>query len=141
MIITVYAVSISLILLAYSDVIILAMLLMLLMGLVMIFQMASPRTLLRSIVADEMRSRILSLYTMAVMSISPLGSFVIGTLASIFGVHWSLASYDVVCILWSLYNIRISPKIIRGIQRTLILSTNRSIYRTPKWILEQRMIK
>lgn len=130
MIITVHAVSISLMLFAYSNVMILIMLLMLLMGLCMMFQMATSNTLLQSHVMDGMRGRVLSLYPMAPMSILPLGSIAIGTLDSKFGMHWSLAACDVVCILWSLCTIPISPSIIISSRRMLVFTNNRSLSRT-----------
>jgi len=141
MVIAANVVSVALIVFAFSHLLIISLLLMLILGLCMMFQMASTNTMLQSIVSDGMRGRVLSIYTMAFMFIAPLGSMVAGAVANIYGVNWTLAFSGVICLGWSLYTYRIMPLIIRSIQRMLVVNQNQSLYRSVRWIPEPRMMK
>jgi MFS family permease len=52
-------------------------------GLAMMVQMTSSNTVLQTIVPDEMRGRVMSLYAMAIMGMMPLGSLLAGQLAAL----------------------------------------------------------
>jgi MFS family permease len=69
----------------------LAMPLMLLVGLGMMVQMASANTFIQHQVSDDKRARVMSIYTMAFMGTTPIGSFLVGTLASTIGVQATVA--------------------------------------------------
>jgi MFS family permease len=69
----------------------LALALMFLGGLGMMVQMASANTYLQHLVSDDKRARVMSIYTMAFMGATPVGSFVFGTLASAIGVTLTIA--------------------------------------------------
>jgi MFS family permease len=69
----------------------LAMPLMLFIGLGMMVQMASANTFIQHQVSDDKRARVMSIYTMAFMGSTPIGSFLVGTLASAIGVQWTVA--------------------------------------------------
>jgi len=141
MVITANFLSVAMIIFAFSQILVLSMFLMLVVGLGMMFQMASTNMLLQSIVADVMRGRVLSLYTMAFMSISPLGSIAAGSFANRFGVNWTMAITGLICLIWSAYTFRILPLIIRSIQKMLVMNHNQSMYRLPRWIPELRMMR
>jgi len=68
-----------------------AMPLMLCVGLGMMMQMASANTYIQHRVSDEKRARVMSIYTMAFMGATPLGSFLVGALAGTIGVRWTIA--------------------------------------------------
>jgi MFS family permease len=70
----------------------LAMPLMLLVGLGMMVQMASANTFIQHQVSDDKRARVMSIYTMAFMGTTPVGSFLAGTLASAIGVQATIAA-------------------------------------------------
>lgn len=48
---------------------------------------AGTNTLIQSWVKDEMRGRVMSLFTMAFLGMAPMGSLVVGTLAETFGIR------------------------------------------------------
>src|SRR5262249_7121541 len=53
-------------------------------------QLAASNTILQTIVEEDKRGRVMSLYTMAFMGISPLGSLLAGYLAENFGAETML---------------------------------------------------
>jgi MFS family permease len=59
--------------------------LMLATGLGMMVQMASCNTILQTIVDEDKRGRVMSLYAMAVMGVAPFGSLFAGALAAVVG--------------------------------------------------------
>ncbi len=63
-----------------------AMILLTLVGFFQILFMASSNTMLQAEAPDHMRGRVLSLYTFVFAGVSPIGSFLMGTLAHSFGV-------------------------------------------------------
>ncbi len=69
-----------------------AMPLMLFIGLGMMVQMASANTFIQHQVSDDKRARVMSIYTMAFMGATPIGSFLVGSLASAAGVRVTLAA-------------------------------------------------
>ena len=60
-------------------------------GFAMIVTMAAGNTILQTIVEEDKRGRVMSLYTMAFMGVAPLGSLLAGGLASGIGTRWTLA--------------------------------------------------
>jgi len=63
----------------------LSMVLLVFTGFGMMLQMASSNTILQTIVDDDKRGRVMSLYTMAFMGTAPFGSLLAGGLADIIG--------------------------------------------------------
>jgi MFS family permease len=61
--------------------------LLFLVGLGMMVQMASANTYLQHLISDDKRARVMSIYTMAFMGATPIGSFFVGALASGIGVR------------------------------------------------------
>lgn len=68
-------------------------------GFGLMVQMASSNTILQTIVDDDKRGRIMSLYSMAFIGIAPAGSLFAGTLASQLGTPATLAIGGAVCVL------------------------------------------
>ena len=60
--------------------------------------MAMSNTILQMIVDDDKRGRVMSLYTMAFMGMTPLGSLLSGYLASRFGAPFALSLGGSVCM-------------------------------------------
>jgi len=71
----------------------------LLTGFGMMVHMASSNTILQTMVDDDKRGRVMSLYTMAFMGMAPFGSLVGGSLAERIGAPNTLIVSGVSCIL------------------------------------------
>jgi MFS family permease len=69
-----------------------------LVGLGMIVQLATSNTVLQTIVDDDKRGRVMSLYTMAVMGMAPFGSILGGALAHHIGVPTTFLLGGIVCV-------------------------------------------
>jgi MFS family permease len=67
-------------------------------GLGMIVQLATSNTVLQTIVDDDKRGRVMSLYTMAFMGMAPFGSILGGTLAHRLGVPMTFLLGGIICI-------------------------------------------
>jgi len=71
-------------------------------GIGMIISMASSNTILQTIVDEDKRGRIMSLYIMALVGMAPLGSLMAGGLANKIGAPNTVAIGGIVCILGSI---------------------------------------
>ncbi|MGQ0815679.1 MAG: MFS transporter [Gemmatimonadota bacterium] len=67
-------------------------------GFGMMVQMAASNTFLQTIVEDDKRGRIMSLYTMAYIGVAPFGSLFAGALADRIGVSLTIALGGVICM-------------------------------------------
>jgi MFS family permease len=67
-------------------------------GLGMIVQLATSNTVLQTIVDDDKRGRVMSLYTMAFMGMAPFGSILGGALAHHIGVPATFLLGGIVCL-------------------------------------------
>ena len=88
----------SLIAFSFSRTLWLSEVLILLAGLGMIIHMAASNTILQTIVSDDMRGRVMSLYTTAFMGIMPFGSLLAGGLANKIGAPLTLTIGGSICI-------------------------------------------
>ncbi|MGH7464951.1 MAG: MFS transporter, partial [Longimicrobiales bacterium] len=75
----------SLLLFAFARSLVAALPLLVLAGFGMMSQMASSNTVLQTLVDDDKRGRVMSLYTMAFTGTAPFGSLLIGSVAGRFG--------------------------------------------------------
>lgn len=121
--------SVCLITFAFSTHIIFSMALLLVIGLSLMLQMASTNTIIQAVVEDRMRGRVLSIYTMAYMSIAPFGSLIAGSISSRIGVKYTLIASASICFSWALYGLNLMPSFVRSVQRMLILNKNKEMYR------------
>lgn len=76
--------------------------LMLLTGFGMMIQLASNNTILQTIVDDDKRGRIMSLYTMSFLGMAPFGSLLAGALANRIGAPETIMWGGVTCMLAAL---------------------------------------
>lgn len=83
---------------AFSHTLLLSMALIYLLGLGMMLQLASSNILLQTLADEPMRGRVMSLYTMAFLGMTPFGSLMIGSLATHIGVSSTLVMGGFVCI-------------------------------------------
>lgn len=94
--------GISLILFSFSSYFWLSILFLIPVGFSMMTQMSSSNTLIQAMVPDELRGRVMSVYSMMFMGMAPLGALLAGTLAGILGAPYTVALGGAVCILGSL---------------------------------------
>jgi MFS family permease len=94
-------------------------------GFSLIVQMASSNTLVQSMVPDELRGRVMAVYSMMFMGMAPVGALLAGTLAGRLGAPLTVALGGAVCILAaSLFALRL-PR-LRGAARQLIIAQQMS---------------
>lgn len=72
-------------------------------GLFMMVQMASSNTLIQSMVPDRLRGRMMSLYSMMMMGMAPLGALLAGALSEHIGAPLTVAAGGVCSILGSIW--------------------------------------
>jgi MFS family permease len=68
----------------------------------MIVQMASSNTILQSIVEEDKRGRLMSIYATAIIGMAPIGNLFAGALASRIGAPNTLIVSGIACIIGSL---------------------------------------
>jgi MFS family permease len=100
----------------------LSLVLMLFVGGAMMVQMAASNTILQTIVEDDKRGRVMSLYSMAFMGMAPFGSLLAGTLATRIGAPRTVMFTGSVCIAgaaWFAVNLGAIRKAVRPIYADL----------------------
>jgi predicted MFS family arabinose efflux permease len=108
--------SLGLISFSFSRNLPLSLTLMLFTGFGMMMQMASTNTLLQTLVDDDKRGRVMSLYVMAFMGTAPFGSFMAGTLASTIGAPFTILSSGIICLAGALIFYRNLPSLRKHIR-------------------------
>ncbi len=96
----------------------LSLLAMLTIGLGIILQVASGNTVLQTIIDDDKRGRVMSLYTMSFLGMVPFGNLLGGSIADRIGAPNTLAIAGIACLLGSLFFSRQLPalkKIVHAI--------------------------
>ncbi|NDK57700.1 MFS transporter [Pontibacter sp. BT213] len=91
--------SVALIAFSFSKTLYISLLLMLFTGFGMIVSMASCNTLLQTIVDEDKRGRVMSLYATAFMGMAPIGSMLAGAVAEMIGVNYTLAACGLLCAI------------------------------------------
>jgi MFS family permease len=108
--------SLGLLFFSFSRNIYLSVGLMLFTGFGMMMQMASTNTLLQTLVDDDKRGRVMSLYVMAFMGTAPFGSFMAGTLASTIGAPYTVLSSGIICLIGALIFYKNLPSLRKHIR-------------------------
>ncbi len=101
--------GIGLIVFSLSRYLPLSLLAMLTIGLGTILQIASGNTVLQTIIDDDKRGRVMSLYTMSFLGMVPFGSLLGGSIADRIGAPNTLIIAGVTCLLGSLFFSRQLP--------------------------------
>jgi MFS family permease len=91
--------GVGLIAFAQSEVYLLSLALLLLVGLGMMVQMAASNTILQTIVEEDKRGRVMSLYSMAFLGMTPFGSLLAGALAALISPAWTLTIGGAACLV------------------------------------------
>ncbi len=113
--------GVSLVLFALSRNFWISTLLLLPVGFTMMVQMASSNTLIQSMVPDQLRGRVMAVYSMMFMGMSPVGALLAGLLAHRLGAPLTVAAGGVVCVAGALVFRSRLPR-IRTEGRQLILA-------------------
>ncbi len=139
--------GISLILFSFSGVFWLSMLCLIPVGFSMMTQMSSSNTLIQAMVPDELRGRVMSVYSMMFMGMAPLGALLAGTLAGIMGAPYTVALGGAVCILGSLIFFLRLPilreegrKMIIAMQMTAGVPASKASFQTPTLTAERKTL-
>ena len=103
--------GVALILFAFSRVLWLSLIAMLLLGTSLTLQHTSGNTILQTIVDEDKRGRVMSFYMMAFISMVTFGNLLAGSLASRIGAPQTLMIGGVICILGSIGFMRQLPMI------------------------------
>ena len=91
----------GLILFSLSRVFWLSLIMMPIVGFGMLTQIAGSNTMLQTLVPDDKRGRIMSLYAMAFLGMAPFGSIFAGTLAHKFGAPFAVMVSGIMCLIAS----------------------------------------
>jgi MFS family permease len=108
--------GVALMVFAYSRNLWLAMPMLALTGLGVILSAQAIVTIMQTIVDDAMRGRIMSLFTVAFMGISPLGSLAAGAMAHVVGAEATLFTGGVCCCLGAVVLLRQMPRLRANIR-------------------------
>lgn len=83
------------------------------LGATMMLQMGCCNTILQTVVDDERRGRVMSLFTMAYMGTVPIGSLVAGVVATHLGFHSMLFACSAYCLFVAVIFTRQMPRLSR----------------------------
>ncbi len=89
---------------------------LLFVGLGTILQVAAGNTILQTIVDDDKRGRVMSIYTMSFLGTIPFGNLLAGFLANHIGATNTLIIDGIACILGSVFFVRQLPSLRRSIR-------------------------
>jgi MFS family permease len=92
----------GLVALSFTNIIPVTMGLMFIIGLGLMLNSASCNTILQTITDDDMRGRVMSFYTMAIMGTAPFGSLLAGSMAHLFGTQYAILVGGISCIISAL---------------------------------------
>jgi len=79
-------------------------------GIGMMIELAGSNTLLQTIVENDKRGRVMSLYAMSFRGVAPFGSLLVGTAAGLIGVSLTLIIGGIFCLLGAIYFLISLPK-------------------------------
>jgi MFS family permease len=95
------ALGVALIAFASSRAFWLSAVLLVVSGFALMLATASVNTVIQTLVSDRMRGRVMSLYAMAFIGVTPIGSLAGGALATRFGAPWTVAIGGIACVALS----------------------------------------
>jgi len=103
--------SAGLIAISFSSSFFVSVILMFFTGMGMMMHAASSNTILQTITDDNMRGRVMSFYSMAIMGTAPFGSLLAGWLAKMIGTPWTIFTGGFVCLLGAFVFYRRLPEL------------------------------
>ena len=112
--------GVSLVLFSLSRNFWLSAILLLPVGYCMMLQMSSSNTLIQAMVPDDLRGRVMALYTMMFMGMAPFGSLFAGSLAHRLGAPLTVSVGAVACICAAILFFYHLPKIRMEARRLIV---------------------
>lgn len=112
--------GLSLIIFSFTDNLYLAAVSLIWVGLGMMMCIAGSNTILQSIVDDDKRGRVMSLYALSFISMTPIGGLILGFLADRFSVQTALKIGGMACIVAGIVFVQQLPMIRRLARPVLI---------------------
>lgn len=106
----------ALIALSWSRLLVLSLALMVVIGFCILLISVSTNMILQTIVDDDKRGRVMSLYTAAFLGVVPIGGLIAGVLADRIGATRTVLIGGCVCVLATLYMARQLPLLHRHMQ-------------------------
>ncbi len=103
--------------LSLSTNITISMLLLYITGFGMISMYASTNTLIQTIVDEDKRGRVMSLYGMSFLGVTPLGSLLLGSISGAIGVQTTLLGASVICLLASAYFFKSKAHVVNVVSK------------------------
>lgn len=91
--------GVALIIFSFSRYLWLSAVLLIPVGLSVMVQMASSNTLIQSMVPDQLRGRVMAVYSMMFMGMAPFGALLAGSIAHAIGAPWTVAMGGFVAII------------------------------------------
>jgi MFS family permease len=95
---------------ALSHIFVLSVIFMFMTGIGMMIQLAGSNTMLQTIVDNDKRGRVMSLYAMSFRGVAPFGSLLAGAAAGLIGASLTLATGGIFCVLGAIYFLINLPK-------------------------------
>ncbi len=77
----------------------LSLLIMVFMGIGFMIHLAASNTLIQTLVREEMRGRIMALYTTAILGMATIGSLLAGVIAGLIGATWTMVGGGIICVI------------------------------------------
>jgi len=111
-----FVLSIGIIGFAFSRNVYISIAFLVITGLGLMLQLASSNTIIQTIVAEDKRGRVMSIYTMAFMGTAPFGSFMAGSLAKLIGASFTLLIGGLVCMAGAVLFYLKLPEIRRNVR-------------------------
>ena len=90
-------------------------------GFAMMTQMAASNTLIQSMIPNELRGRVMAVYSMMFMGMAPIGALLAGSLAGWLGAATTVAAGGAFCLIGGLLFLQRLPH-LRGEARQLLLA-------------------
>ena len=112
--------GISLFCFSFSTSLRLSVALLLPAGYSMMLQMACSNTLIQTMVPDQLRGRVMSVYSMMFMGMAPSGAFFGGALAHRIGAPITVAAGGVACVIGAIWFGRVLPELRIEARRLII---------------------
>ena len=112
--------GVTLILFAFSTNFWLSAALLIPVGFAMMLQMAASNTLVQAMVPDELRGRVMAVYSMMFMGMAPIGALLAGALADRLGAPWTVALGGAVCIVGAVFFGRKLPSFRNEARRIIV---------------------
>jgi MFS family permease len=118
------AIGFGLVAFGLSRTIWLSLLILMIIGGSGMLQVSCGNTIIQTLVDDDKRGRVMSLYSLAIIGTLPLGNLIVGSLAQNIGAPNTVVGCGIFCLLESIWFNQQLPLLRGKIRETLILSTS-----------------